>query len=98
MLKIGDKLIAKLDFIIKDGKIPVEDRKFEVIESDKGIIKIKNKQGYSMIMNSEYIRDSFYLTDNINYELMKLIETDKIEFASFNGVTVDGKIINIKVV
>jgi hypothetical protein len=96
MLKVGDKLIAKLDFMIEDGKIPVSDREFEVIESERGCIKIRNKQGYQMIMDSSYVRESFYLTDNINYELMKLIETDKIEFVSFEGVTIDGKVIDIR--
>lgn len=95
MLEVGDKLIAKLDFLIANS-IPVSYREFEVIISDGGMVKIQNKQEYHIIMDSKYIRESFYLTDNINYELMKLIETDNIEFVSFNGVTIDGKVIDIR--
>jgi hypothetical protein len=95
MLKVGDKLIAKLDFLIKNN-ISKEDREFKILESDKGIVKIQNKSGFHMITDSSYIREDFYLTDNINYELLKIIETGEIEFISFNGVTIDGKIIDVR--
>lgn len=92
---IGTKLNAKLQFMV-EWKISPEYRQFEIIEENEdGSVCLINKKGFKYYTRRNLLPYLFYITSNINQELLQLIEKDNIEFTSFNGVTIDGKIINI---
>lgn len=95
MFTVGDKIVAKLKFLNRFN-IPLKYREFEIIYFEKGTIKIRNKMGFEYVCFTDLLIDDFYINNNVNHELLQIIEEDKIEFASFNGVTVDGKIIEIR--
>jgi hypothetical protein len=98
MVKSGDKIIAKSKFLTQYN-IPYEYREVEVLDCD----------GVTISVTNEYIRQKlkgyvttffdpetqFYLSNNINYEIVKLIEQG-VEFKEFNAVTIDNKIIDIR--
>jgi hypothetical protein len=99
MLKSGDKIIAKPKFLF-DFKIPYEHREVEVLFSDGVTTAITNRYIQENIKGGEIVVwansvEHFYLSHNINYEIMKLIDQG-VEFKEFNAVTMDDKIIDIR--
>ena len=102
MFKEGTKLIAKDRFLIKRD-IPFEERNFTLKEyADYGIYVDYKLEGFkdgevyieSGTDRVDFLTENFYVTNNINLELIQLLHT--FEFKEFNAVTVDGKVINIR--
>lgn len=102
MLKVGDKLLAKPKFLIK-YQLQHEQRELIVSYLEKSHhndgFKIILSHGNEQVFNGglfsiEWIIENFYLTNNLNYEVTKVLES--IEIKSFNAVTVDGKVINME--
>lgn len=102
MLKVKDKLVMKHKVLV-DNLIPFEEREFELTYlAEGGFFEAKGTKngepfayGTFSHKDSDLLKD-FYIKNNINYELLNLLET--LEFKEFNGITVDGKRINISVV
>lgn len=95
MIRKGDKLIAKIDFLL-DYDVPYDHREFNVIDCDVPYIKIENDEGRSF-EGCYDMKKYFYLPTSINREIIELIDRDNIQFKSFQGVTEDGKIIQIEI-
>ncbi|WP_182006283.1 hypothetical protein [Priestia aryabhattai] len=94
MLKVGSKLIAKPEFLI-DMKLTYDKREITLSSLSKHgsgyFIEIsgEGKQVFVGHVSYEWLLENFYITQNINYEVLQLLE--KTELKSFNAVTVDGK-------
>ncbi|MGG0308275.1 hypothetical protein ABEY43_07325 [Priestia megaterium] len=95
MLKVGGKLTAKQEFVLKYS-IPFENREYVIKEIDSycdngfiGTIESKGSK-FSGHINT----DLFYVTETLNDLIQDLINKEEIK--SFNAVTVDGKVINVE--
>ena len=97
MFKTGDKIIAKTNFLLEKG-IPYEKRELTIAEYDKDryYVKLTHNDEFVISGNGFLTSEYFYFTNNINHEIFRMIEDDNIEFKSFSGVTVDGKVIQIE--
>jgi hypothetical protein len=95
MIKVGDTLIAKPEFLLRH-QIPYEKRFFKIEEINDVTVTLSDgdKNVYSIWIES--ILNNFYLPDCINHEIANLINDKNIRFKSFQGVTVDGKVIQIE--
>ena len=95
MIKKGDKLIAKNSLLLQYN-IPYEKREMEVIDwqGDYGAIKWGENQEDALYGHID-IEKYFFLPNSINCEILRLIENERIQFKSFNGVTMDNKVIQI---
>lgn len=99
MIKAGSKLIAKPEFLINMGlsydKRELTLTKFDSHGSGYFIeVSADGKEAYMGHVSYGWLSDNFYLIENINYEVLKFLESTEIK--SFNALTVDGKVINIE--
>lgn len=95
MLKEGDVLVAKINFLISHN-IPYENRLFRVKECYPNTNYLEITNGEITLKGHFDLRKDFYYKSSLNYEINRLTEDENIEFKSFSGVTMDGKIIQIE--
>ncbi|MGZ9868205.1 hypothetical protein ACU3L3_07260 [Priestia endophytica] len=99
MIKVGDVLTAKQNFMIRNN-IPLLDRKFTVSSVDRvdgnsflGAIRSLDNQ---ITIATTFHCSDFYFSENLNITIKDLLNREEI--ISFNAVTVDGKVINLDLI
>ena len=94
MYKSGDTIVAKPSFLLKFG-VPVEKRHLTLTKYDGDFAEVRFNDEVILTGNGFINNDFFYMPDSVNYEVSKLIEDKNIEFVSFSGTTIEGKVIQI---
>lgn len=94
MFKNGDTVIAKSKFLIKFS-VPIEKRNLTITEYDGEYSKLMYNNEEIIAGTGFLTNEYFHIPSSVNYEISRLIEDDNIEFKSFSGVTLDGKVIQI---
>jgi len=95
LLRRGDKLLAKTHFMLQNPEH--KNREFEVLEYDGSFFHLKNKEEEEIEgVGHDFLIKNFYLPDCINQEILTLLESGDIQFESFQGVTKDGKVIQME--
>lgn len=93
MLKEKDVIIAKDRFMVKNPNF--KSRRFIVTETDGVIVKMVNYTDSSQSYHGWYNTEDFFYFDDININKDIQDTLDRYEFQSFQGVTLEGKIIQL---
>ncbi|MFA1509923.1 hypothetical protein ACDN41_11905 [Priestia aryabhattai] len=97
MLKVGDKLVDKAKFSLKNN-LTSSDREFTIKElwrqHDENQLSgvIENKSGN--LLTGHFSLSNFYITESLNDMIQTVI--DKEEIKSFKAITIDGKEISME--